>query len=70
MTDNVRLEYWMKMKRKEIKAKEIAEALKISDSLISKWFSSKCNVHPDTEKRIKQYIDETEKYKFVKVRID
>jgi transcriptional regulator with XRE-family HTH domain len=65
-----RQQYYMKMRRKRITGKEICNALGFSESLLSRFWNDECNMHPDKVGALKRYIDETEKFKFVKVLIN
>lgn len=70
MTEYERQQYFLKAKRKRITNKEIANALKCSASLISMYWNGDCNMYPKKIETMKRYIDEIERFRYVKEMIN
>ena len=57
MIQDEKLALLMKMKKKRIRQKELAEHLKISCSAVSQWFNNRSTLCGTNERKIIEYVN-------------
>lgn len=60
MTQDERNELYLAMRSKKLKAKNVAQEIDVSPSLLSQFFSFKANMNIENENNLKKYITEYE----------
>jgi transcriptional regulator with XRE-family HTH domain len=58
------------MKRKNIRAKQLAQQIGCSESLLSQFFNFRTNLSQDKQIKLKQIVKQTREYEWRKVYLD
>lgn len=70
MTKDEIIEILGEMKRKNIRAKQLALQIPCSESLLSQFFNFRANLSPEKEQRLKFLVKQARQYEYRKVYID
>jgi transcriptional regulator with XRE-family HTH domain len=70
LTRDERFELYTELKKKELRLTHLAERLNCSHSLLSQFFSNKCNISHQKEFELKRLINQAKEYRWVKIEID
>jgi transcriptional regulator with XRE-family HTH domain len=70
MTKNEIIELLGEMRRKEIRAKQLAEQIGCSQALLSQFFNFKANLSPDKQRKLKQLVSQAREFEYRKTYID
>lgn len=70
MTRDQRNQLFLEARDKELRLTNLAQAINCSPSLLSKYFSHKCNLSPNKEQKLINLIRQARQYEWRKVYID
>jgi plasmid maintenance system antidote protein VapI len=70
MTKDEIIEILGEMKRKDIRAKQLAEQIPCSESLLSQFFNFRANLSPEKEVKLKQIVSQARQFEYRKVYIE
>jgi predicted transcriptional regulator len=65
-----RYELMIEIKKKDLKLKDIASVMGVSNSLISQYLHSKCNMDERKEQQLKAIVNQAKEYEYRKVYIE
>lgn len=70
MTQKELEHYWMLMKKKGIKQKDVSAYIGCSEGLVSLFLNGKCSISREKEDKIKKYLAETNNTKVINIQIN